>query len=142
MRVVSVRYQAPRVPVAAEIDVAVLLHKGDLERSEGVDVVVERGVGVPGREEARAVGVEEDEGGGEVGVVVDDVGEVGHGFSALVHWGCEGRVRGVGGRVDRIDCCLPAKFSVSKSEIARGGAILTLANTLLPSPYSPSPSWP
>ena len=78
MRVVSVRFQAPRIPVAAEIDVAVLLHKGYLKRSEGVDVVVERGVRVPGREEARAVGVEEDKGGGEIGVVVDYVGEVGH----------------------------------------------------------------
>ena len=33
---------------------------------------------MPGGEEAGAVGVDEDEGGGEVGVVVDDVGEVGH----------------------------------------------------------------
>ena len=57
---------------------------------------MERGVGVPGGQEARAVGVEECEGRGEVGVVVDYVGEVGHGFSALVHWGCEGCVRGVG----------------------------------------------
>ena len=62
MRVMPVRLQTPGIPIAAEIDVAVLLHKGDLEGVEGVDVVVERGVGVPGREEARAVGVQEYEG--------------------------------------------------------------------------------
>lgn len=39
---------------------------------------MEWGVGVPGLEEAAAVGVDEDEGGREGVVVVDDVGEVGH----------------------------------------------------------------
>ena len=62
MRVISVRLQTPGIPVAAEVDVAVLLHKWDLKGVQGVDVVVERGVGVPGREEARAVGVQEYEG--------------------------------------------------------------------------------
>ena len=51
---------------------------------QGVDVGVERGVGVPGGEEARAVGVEECEGLGERGVVVYYVGEVGHCFVAFV----------------------------------------------------------
>ena len=62
MRVISMRVQTPGIPVAAEVDVAVLLHKGDLKGVEGIDVVVERGVGVPGREEACAVGVQEYEG--------------------------------------------------------------------------------
>ena len=80
---------------------------------------MERGVGVPGREEAGAVRVDEDEGGREVGVVVDDVGEVGHGFSAFVHGGREGGGGGgvgVGGGVDGVDCCLPAGLLVSKSK--------------------------
>lgn len=51
--------------------------------------------------------MEEDERRREVGVVVDYVGEVGHGFSAFVHWGCEGGVRGVGGGVDGVDRRLP-----------------------------------
>ena len=54
--------------------------------------------------------MQEGEGGREVGVVVDYVGEVGHGFSAFVHGGCEegrgGCIIG-GGRVDGVDCCLP-----------------------------------
>ena len=57
--------------------------------------------------------MQEDEGGREVGVVVDDVGEVGHGFSAFVYGGCEGRVGGgVGGGVDGVDCCLPTTDSL------------------------------
>ena len=116
MRVISVRLQTPGVPVAAEVNVAILLHKGDLKGVEGVDVVVERGVGVPGREEARAVGVQEYEGGWEVGVVVDYVGEVGHGFSAFVHGGCEGGFcgGGVGGGVDGVNRRLPAVFLLAK----------------------------
>ena len=78
---------------------------------------MERGVGVPGGEEAGAVGVDEGEGGREVGVVVDDVGEVGHGFPAFVHGGREGRVvDGVGGGVDGVDGCLPAGVALSKKK--------------------------
>ena len=77
---------------------------------------MERGVGVPGGEEARAVGVDEGEGGREVGVVVDDVREVGHGFSAFVHGGCEGGVVDGGVRgVDGVDGCLPAELVVSNA---------------------------
>ena len=109
MRVVSVRLQAARVPVAAQIHIAAALHERDLEGPQRVDVVVEGGVGVPGGEEARAVGVQEREGRREAGVVVDDVGEVGHGLAAFVHGGGEGRVRGVGrGGVDGVDGRLPA----------------------------------
>ena len=62
---------------------------------------------MPGGEEAGAVRVDEGEGRWKVGVVVDDVGEVGHGFSAFVHGGCEGGGVG-GGRVDGVDGRLPA----------------------------------
>ncbi len=59
--------------------------------------------------------MEEDEGGGEIGVVVDYVGEVGHGLSAFVHWGREGRIRGVGGGVDSVNRRLPTVLLVSKT---------------------------
>ncbi len=103
MRVPSVRLQTARVPIAAQVHVAALLHKGEPEGSQGVDVVVEGRVGVPGGEEAGAVGVEECEGRGEGGVVVDYVGEVGHGFAAFVHGGREGGAGGVGGGVHGVD---------------------------------------
>lgn len=93
---------AARVPVAAEVDVAVSLDEVELQGSHGGDVVVERRVDVPCEQEARAVGVEEGDGGREVVVVVDEVGEVGHGLMALV----EGRFQGVlvgGGRFGGID---------------------------------------
>lgn len=143
MRVVSMCFQAPRVPIAAQIDVAVSLHKRYLEGAQRVDVVVERGVGVPGREEARAMRVEEYEGRREVRVVVDYVGEVGHGFSAFVHGGCEGSIRGVGRGVDGVDCRPPAIPTVSES--TAGGGIEprhTLVNVLLPSSCSPFRFWP
>ena len=76
--------RAAGVPVAAEIDVAGAGDGVEAEELEGVDVGVEGRVGVPGGEEAGAVGVDEGDGGGEVWVVVDDVGEVGHGFFAFV----------------------------------------------------------
>ena len=96
------------------------MEEWDLEGAQRVDVVVERGVGVPGGEEAGAVGVDEGEGGGEVVVVVDEVGEVGHGFAAFVHGGREGGgcVGGRGRRVDGVDGCLPAGvFREQKREL-------------------------
>lgn len=104
-----VGFQTPRVPVTAEIHIAGLLYEGELEGAQGVDVGVEGGVGVPGGEETGAVGVEEGEGGGEGGVVVYYVGEVGHGFVAFVEGGGEVGGEGVGGGVDGVDCCLPAE---------------------------------
>ena len=76
--------RAAGVPVAAEIDVAGAGDGVEAEELEGVDVGVEGRVGVPGCEEAGAVGVDECDCGGEGWVVVDDVGEVGHGFFAFV----------------------------------------------------------
>lgn len=143
MRVVSMCFQAPWVPIAAQIHVAVSLHERYLKGAQRVDVVVERCIRVPGGEEARAMRVEEYEGRREVGVVVDYVGEVGHGFSAFVHWGCEGSIRGVGRGVDGVDCCLPAVPTVSESTAGSGiEPGHTLANVLLPSPYSPFRFWP
>lgn len=92
MFVLAVGFFTAGVPVAAEVDVAVFLDVGDAESAEGVDVIVEWGVGVPCVAEAAAVWMDEGEGGGEGGVVVDYVSEVGHGFVAFVLWGCEGCV--------------------------------------------------
>lgn len=145
MRVVSMRFQASRIPVAAEINVAVFLYEGYPQRSQGGDVVVEGGVRVPGGEEARAVGMQEGEGGRQVGVVVDYVGEVGHGFPAFVHWRCQGGgVRGIGGGVDGVDCCLPAVLFVSGvgGRCWIGDPRRTLAIGLLPSLCFPAPFWP
>ena len=62
--------------------------------------------------------MQEDANGRKVVVVVDDVGEVGHCFTAFVHWHCQGRVwrirdvnllvpcRKGGGKPRRIVCCL------------------------------------
>lgn len=72
---------------------------------------------MPGGEEARAVGVEEDEGGREVDVVVNNVGEVGHGLSAFIHWRREDSTRGVGGGVDGVNRRLPAVLLVSKERL-------------------------
>ena len=103
-------FQTAWIPVTAQVYVAGLLDEGELEGAEGVDVGVEGGVGVPGGEEAGAVGVEEGEGGGEGRVVVYYVGEVGHGFVAFVEGGGEvGCGEGVGGGVDGVDCCLPTE---------------------------------
>ena len=65
--------------------------------------------------------MDEGEGRGEVGVVVNDVREVGHGFSAFVHGGREGGVvcGVIGGGVDGVDGCLPAGLVVSKSKSRR-----------------------
>lgn len=106
--VLAVRFLAAGVPVAAEVDVAVFLNVGDLEGAQGVDVVVEGSVGVPCVAEAAPVWMDEGEGDGEGGVVVYDVGEVGHGFVAFILWGCEGCVGCGGGGIDGENCVLPA----------------------------------
>lgn len=79
---------------------------------------------MPGAGEAVAVGVDEDDCGGEVGgvVVVDEVGEVGEGFAGFVQVlvgeevavgevvfiGGESGGGGVVESVDVVDCSLPA----------------------------------
>lgn len=99
-----------RISITAKIDVAILLHKGYLKRVEGMDSGMQRRVGVPGRQEAVAVRVHECHCGREGGVVVDGISQVGHDFAALVQRGGECDVGGRrGGRVDGVDCALPAK---------------------------------
>ena len=68
---------------------------------------------MPATEEAIAVRVQEGEGGREIFVIIDDVGEVGHAFVTLIHWG--GESGGVVGRwVNGVHCCLPALYLISK----------------------------
>ena len=104
VRVIPLLHLTPGVPVAAQIDVAVAAHEVGAQFAEGVDVVVEGGVGVPGGPEAVAARVDEGHDGGEGVVVLDYVGEVGHGFVAFVGGGVEGGVR----VVDCVDGVLPA----------------------------------
>ena len=88
---------AAGVPGAAQVHVAEAQHAGGVEALDGLDgVVAQEGVVVPGV----AVGVHEDEDGGQGGVVRDDVGEVGHYFVAFVEGGGE---RGRGGVVDGVE---------------------------------------
>jgi len=112
--IVSMRLQATGVPIASQIDVAIALHKRELQRAQSVDIIVKWRVSMPGSEEAIAVRVEEGESRRESVIVVYDVGEVGHGFMAFIHWGCKGAA-GVGRRIDRVDCGLPAVLMVSGS---------------------------
>lgn len=99
------------VPVAAKVDVAILLDEAQVQGSHGVYVVVERGIDVPGFEEAGAVGVKEGDGRREGIVEVNYVGKVGHGFVAFIRRGFKNCVvrSCVGGRVDDVDCSLPAR---------------------------------
>ncbi|KAG5291499.1 hypothetical protein I7I48_03324 [Histoplasma ohiense] len=71
---------AAKQPDAAEVEVALLGQEGQPEVPEEGDVVIERVVVVP----LVALGVDEDDVGGEAVVVVDDVGQVDHGLPALV----------------------------------------------------------
>lgn len=89
---------------AAEIGVAVSLDELGTQHLDCADVVVVVELGVPGLGVAVAVGVEEDDQGGEVVVVVDDVLEVDVAFFAFV-LGHEERSRWV---VDGVDGVLPA----------------------------------
>lgn len=73
--------------LATEVDVAVFLHKVGFQRADGLDVAVGEGVGVPGLGPAVFVAVEEDDGRGEVVVVLDDVLEVGEALAAFVDGG-------------------------------------------------------
>lgn len=102
--------QTARVRIAAQVHVSVALHKVELQRAHAGGVVVQRRVDVPGAQEAGAVRVQEGEGRGQRGVVVDDVRQVGHCLVALVHGRGE-RVRVVEGgarRVDDVERALPA----------------------------------
>ena len=77
------------IPIAAKVDVAVFLHEKCLERFKGVDVGMERRVGVPGRQEAGTMRMDKCHYGREGGIVFDDICQVCHGFMALVCRGGE-----------------------------------------------------
>lgn len=99
---------AARVPVAAEIHVAVLLDKVELESTHGGDIVMEWRIHVPSLEEPRAMRVEECNGQGKCIVIVDHIGQISHGFVALVYRGGERKVRGFAlGRIHDVNRTLP-----------------------------------
>ena len=90
--------------VAPQVGVAILLDEVQLELLYGDDVVVVGRVIVPGLRKAVAVRVQEDDGLGEVVVVLHDVGQVDVRFAAFVSVDVEGG----GGVVDDVDGALPA----------------------------------
>lgn len=90
--------------LAAEVDVAVFLHKVGFQGADGLDIAVGKGVGVPGLGPAVFVAMEEDNGRGEVVVVLDDVLEVGEALAAFVDGGVS---RGIG-IVDGVDNIAPS----------------------------------
>lgn len=94
---------------AAQVGVAVALDEANVQRFEGGNVVVGLRIGVPRLRVAILVAVEEDDGLGKVGIVLDDVGQIGHRLSALV----DGRMKGGVGVVDRVDCAVPAAGGMS-----------------------------
>ena len=104
---------APRVPVAAKVDIASLSDEIEIEQAHGDDVIVQRGIDMPCLEEALAVGMEEGDDRGDCAViVVNDVSEIGHCFVTFVHR----RYEGVGSKdlirgVDGIDGSLPAAWN-------------------------------
>ena len=69
----SLRLLASGIPVASQVRIPVLLHESELEHLHRGDVGVEQRVDVPSLEEAVGVGVEEDDYGREIVVVIDDV---------------------------------------------------------------------
>lgn len=95
---------APWIPIAPQIHVAVLLYIRELECTQGIHIIVKGCIGVPGRQEASPVRVDEHECGGERVVLVDDITEIGHGFMTFVHR--SGQNCGRGG-VDGVYCSLP-----------------------------------
>lgn len=108
MLVPAVAGLAAWVPVAAEIHVAIFLDKVELESAHGGDVVVEWRIHVPSLEESRTMRVEECDGRGEHIVMVDHIGQVCHGFVALVHGGGELETRGFFlGRIHDVNRTLP-----------------------------------
>ncbi len=69
-------------------------------------------VGMPASEEAITVRVDQGKSRRQGVIVVYYVGEVGHGFVAFVHRGCEGG--SVCRRIDGENCGLPAAFIISR----------------------------
>ena len=65
---------------------------------------------MPSSQKAGFVRVHKRHRGGQGNVIVDDVGQVCHGFVAFVHWGPKSVVGGErGGRVDGVNGTLPAR---------------------------------
>lgn len=113
MPVLPMGLQTSRVPVAAQVHIAVLLDKAQLQRAHGGNVVVQRRINVPGLEEAGAVRMEEGNCGRELVVVVDYVGEVGHGLVAFIYGRGECVLAlGGTGRVNRVYRALPTSFKL------------------------------
>lgn len=112
MLVLAMAFLAARVPIAPKIDVAVLLDEIELESAHCGDIVVQRCVHMPCQKKPGAMRVEEGDSRGKVFVVVNHVGQIGHGLMAFVEGSREHlavRSRNAGG-VHDVDCTLPTVF--------------------------------
>ena len=112
MLVLAMTFLAPGVPIAAKVDVAILLDEIELESAHCVDIVMQRRIDMPCQKESGSMRVEEGYGRGKVFVVVDHVGQIGHGLMAFVEGGREllaVRSRNAGGVYD-VDRTLPTVF--------------------------------
>lgn len=123
--------------LAAKVRVAVFLHKVQFEVADGVKVAEGLVVGVPGQR-AVTVGVEEDNGRGEVVVVVYDVLEVGEGFATFVFGGVRGGVC----VVYRVDFVFPPILVLAAPMAKRNECRHTRLDQSQPNWYPPRPAWP
>lgn len=123
---------------AAQVGVAVALDEANIQRFEGGNVIVGLRIGVPRLRIAVLVAVEEGDGLGKVGIVLDDVGQISHRLSALV----DGRMKGGVRVVDRIDCAVPAAGGLSVPATASANGWRTRASFVPPSLCLPSQAWP
>lgn len=83
---------AARGQLTAQTDETLGQNKFALQRAHGIYIAVVHGISVPAGGPAVAVGVKEDDNGGEIIIMVDDVLEVGQGLATLILGGVRGRV--------------------------------------------------
>lgn len=125
MLVLAMAFLAPRVPIAPKVSVAVLLDEIELESAHCGDIVVQRRIYMPCQKEPGSMRVEEGDSRGKVLVVVDHVGQIGHGLMAFVEGSREHlavRSRNAGG-VHDVDRTLPTVFQqgiIALDDTSRG----------------------
>lgn len=112
MLVLAMTFLAPGVPIASKVDVAVLLDEIELKSAHCSDIVVQWRIDMPCQKKSGPMRVEEGYGRGKVFVVVDHVGQIGHGLMAFVEGSREhlAVVSRDAGRVHDVDRTLPTVF--------------------------------
>lgn len=123
---------------ATQIDIAVVLNKANVQCFEGGNIIVSLRISVPRLRVTVLVAVEEDDGLWKVGIMLNDVGQIGHRLSALV----DGCMKGAVEVVNRVDCAVPAADGLSVSATASANGRCTQASFVRPSLCLPSQAWP